>query len=73
LRLALISFLIALAGIVILVTGLGHAGTCGDLLGFGAFFAIYVSGFVGSVLLLIAGTRAARRRWKHSRSQAPSI
>jgi len=72
LRAALISFLIALAGIMILATGAGTFGPCGDLPGLYAFYAAVIGGFVGSALLLISGARAGWRRWKHSRSQATS-
>lgn len=70
LRAALVSFLVALAGITILATGVGNFGVCGDLPGFYAFYAAVISGFVGSVLLLIVGARASWRRWKRIRPEA---
>ena len=69
LRLALIAFLMSGPGVLILATGIGHVGSCGDLTGFSAFISIWISVFVGTCLLLIAACRAGLRRWKYSRTE----
>jgi len=56
---------IAVAGLIVCLSGLGTPGPCGDFLGWVASFAVWIGGFVGTVLLLIVGARANWRRSKH--------